>query len=221
MRREAASAVTVGGVRVVRGAGWCGRGGGAGVRLAVGVGYGLAEITGLAWAGCIPVAEAARLVVQCGQVLRACASGTAAMARVTADAETARVLGAAGRLHIAAYEGPRTHVLAGTTAGIRELTWRDAVLGVPVEVLDGGRGPPRCTPPAWPGAPPRCGACRGHELRPATPAADLHDHRPPGYRGGRHGAAAGRAGHPAGAVRPGDGAGGRGRRPDRNGRTRA
>src|SRR5207248_3011379 len=83
------------------------------VRPATGVGYGLAEITGLAWAGCIPAAEAARLVAQCGQVLRACACGTAAMARVTADAETAHALGAPGCLHIAAYEGPRMHGLAG------------------------------------------------------------------------------------------------------------
>ncbi|HEY3650287.1 MAG TPA: acyltransferase domain-containing protein [Streptosporangiaceae bacterium] len=111
-----------------------------GVRPTVGVGYGLAEITALAWAGCIPVAEAARLVAQCGQVLRACACRTAAMARVTADAETARALSAVGRLHIAAYEGPRTHVLAGSTAGVRELTRRAAVLGVPVEVLDGAKG---------------------------------------------------------------------------------
>jgi enediyne polyketide synthase len=111
-----------------------------GVRPAIGVGYGLAEITGLAWAGCIPVAEAARLVAQCGQVLRGCACGTAAMVRVTADTETAHALSAAGRLHIAAYEGPRTHVLAGPTACVRELTRRAAVLGVAVEELDGGKG---------------------------------------------------------------------------------
>ena len=111
-----------------------------GVGPAIGVGYGLAEITGLAWAGCIPMAEAARLVAQRGQVLRACACGTAAMARVTADTETARALSAAGRLHIAAYEGPRTHVLAGSTTCVRELTRRAAVLGVAVEVLDGGKG---------------------------------------------------------------------------------
>ena len=110
-----------------------------GVRPAIGVGYGLAEITGLAWAGCIPMAEAARLVAQCGQVLRACACGTGAMARVTADTETARALSSADRLHIAAYEGPRTHVLAGSTACVRELTRRAAVLGVAVEVLDGGK----------------------------------------------------------------------------------
>jgi acyl transferase domain-containing protein len=62
------------------------------------------------------------------------------MVRVTADTETAHALSAAGRLHIAAYEGPRTHVLAGSTACVRELTRRAAVLGVAVEELDGGKG---------------------------------------------------------------------------------
>jgi len=111
-----------------------------GVRPVAGVGYGLAEITGLTWAGCIPAAEAARLVAQCGQVLRACACGPAAMARITADAEVTRTLSAPGRLYIAAQEGPRTHVLAGAVAGIREMARRAAVLGVAVEVLDGGKG---------------------------------------------------------------------------------
>ncbi|HEY2285804.1 MAG TPA: beta-ketoacyl synthase N-terminal-like domain-containing protein, partial [Streptosporangiaceae bacterium] len=106
-----------------------------GVRPTTGVGYGLAEITGLAWAGCIPAAEAARLVAQCGQVLRACACGTAAMARVTAEEDLARALAAPGRLHIAAYEGPRTHVLAGSTVGVRELARRAGLLKVGVEVL--------------------------------------------------------------------------------------
>jgi enediyne polyketide synthase len=123
-----------------------------GVRPTTGVGYGLAEITGLAWAGCIPAAEAARLVAQCGQVLRACACGTAAMARVTAEEDLARGLAAPGRLHIAAYEGPRTHVLAGSTAGVRELARRAAMLKVGVEVLDSAAamhspGMARCAAP--------------------------------------------------------------------------
>jgi hypothetical protein len=88
-----------------------------GVTPGAAVGYSLGEITGLVWAGCLPAAEAARLVAQCGQVLRGCASGPAAMARVAADAETTRSLGAADRLHIAAYEGTRSHVLAGSTTG--------------------------------------------------------------------------------------------------------
>jgi hypothetical protein len=123
-----------------------------GVRPTTGVGYGLAEITGLAWAGCIPAAEAARLVAQCGQVLRACACGMAAMARVTAEEDLARALAAPGRLHIAAYEGPRTHVLAGSTAGVRELARRAGLLKVGVEVLDSAAamhspGMARCAAP--------------------------------------------------------------------------
>lgn len=106
-----------------------------GVTPGAAVGYSLGEITGLVWASCLPAAEGARLVAQCGQVLRGCGCGPAAMARVAADAETARGLGAADRLHIAAYEGARSHVLAGSTAGIRNLARRAAVDGVPVEVL--------------------------------------------------------------------------------------
>jgi enediyne polyketide synthase len=108
-----------------------------GIKPAVGVGYGLAEITALVWAGCLPAAEAARLVAQRGQVLRACSCGPSAMARVSADADLTRALCGPDRLHIAAYEGPRTHVLAGSTAGIRELARRAATLGMPADVLGG------------------------------------------------------------------------------------
>jgi enediyne polyketide synthase len=108
---------------------------GLGVTPGAAVGYSLGEITGLVWAGCLPAAEAARLVAQCGQVLRGCTCGPAAMARVAADAETARGLGAPDRLHIAAYEGARSHVLAGSTAGIRNLARRAAAAGVAVELL--------------------------------------------------------------------------------------
>ena len=106
-----------------------------GVRLDAGVGYGLGELSGLAWAQCLPAAEAARLAAQCDQVLRGCACHPAAMARIVADAETVRCLCASDRLYVAAYEGPRTHVLAGSAAGIRELTRRAAALGLVVDVL--------------------------------------------------------------------------------------
>jgi enediyne polyketide synthase len=108
-----------------------------GVRPVTGVGYGLGEITGLVWAGSLPAAEAARLTAQCGQVLRACACAPAAMARITADDEVTHALCAPDRLHIAAYEGPRAYVLAGSTAGIRALARRAGTLGVPLEVLGG------------------------------------------------------------------------------------
>ena len=106
-----------------------------GVTPSTAVGYSLGEITGLVWAGCLPATEGARLVAQCGEVLRGCTCGPAAMARVAADAETARGLGTPDGLHLAAYEGARSHVLAGSTAGIRNLTRRAAAAGVTVEVL--------------------------------------------------------------------------------------
>ena len=106
-----------------------------GVRLDAGVGYSLGELSGLAWAQCLPAAEAARLAAQCDQVLRGCACHPAAMARIVADAETAHGLCAPDRLYVAAYEGPRTHVLAGFPAGIRELTRRAAALGIAADVL--------------------------------------------------------------------------------------
>jgi len=106
-----------------------------GVAPGTAVGYSLGEITGLVWAGCLPASEGARLAAQCGEVLRGCTCGPAAMARVAADAETARGLGMPDGLHLAAYEGARSHVLAGSTAGIRNLTRRAAAAGVTVEVL--------------------------------------------------------------------------------------
>jgi enediyne polyketide synthase len=106
-----------------------------GVKPAIGVGYGLGEVTGLAWAGSLPATEAARLVAQYAQVLRGC--GPAAMARITADADVTRALCAPGRLHVAAYEAPGVHVLAGSVTGIRDLARRAESLGVPVEVLAG------------------------------------------------------------------------------------
>jgi enediyne polyketide synthase len=106
-----------------------------GVTPVAAVGYSLGELAGLVWAGCLPGAEAARLAAQRGQVLRGYGDGPAAMARVTADADTARELAAPEGLHIAGYEGARSHLLAGSAASIRNLTRRAAAAGVAVEVL--------------------------------------------------------------------------------------
>ncbi len=106
-----------------------------GVRPGAGVGYSLGELSGLAWADCVPAAEAARLAAQCDQVLRGCACAPAVMVRIAAGADTARGLCAPDRLHVAAYEGPWTHVLAGSTAGVRELSRRAAALGIAAHVL--------------------------------------------------------------------------------------
>ncbi|MGH3224418.1 MAG: ACP S-malonyltransferase, partial [Streptosporangiaceae bacterium] len=107
----------------------------AGARPGAAVGYSLGEITGLVWAGCLPAAEAARLVAQRGQILLGCSTGPAAMARIGADTRAVRALCAPGRLHIAAYEGPRAQVVAGSIAGIRDMVRRAEAAGLAAQVL--------------------------------------------------------------------------------------
>ena len=185
-----------------------------GVTPGTAVGYSLGEITGLVWAGCLPASEGARLVAQCGEVLRGCTCGPAAMARVAADAETARGLGMPDGLHLAAYEGARSHVLAGSTAGIRNLTRRAAGADVTVEVL--GITHALHSPAMASCAAPLRSVFAGtrfaaprRRLSPPSPAArpclldDLTE-------------LAGWPAAPAGALRAGDGAGGRAGRPHRD-----
>src|SRR5580693_8525029 len=107
----------------------------AGVRPGAAVGYSLGEITGLVWADCLPAAEAARLVAQRGQILLGCSTGPAAMARIGADARAVRALCAHGHLHVAAYEGPRAQVVAGSIADIRDMVRRAEAAGLAAEVL--------------------------------------------------------------------------------------
>jgi 3-oxoacyl-(acyl-carrier-protein) synthase len=158
----------------------------AGVRPGAAVGYSLGEITGLVWAGSLAAAEAARLVAQRGQILLGCSSGPAAMARIGADARVARALCAPDRLHIAAYEGPRAQVLAGSIAGIRDMVRRAGAAGVAAEVLgvaSAQHSPAmaRCTAPlrsvlaGTPFAPPQRRLISTITGRPASPDDDIAD----------------------------------------------
>jgi acyl transferase domain-containing protein len=109
---------------------------GLGVASQVAVGYSTGEITGLTWAGCLSEAEAARLVAQRGEVLRASANPQTAMVRVATDAAASRSLCSGTDVVIAAYEGPRAHVLAGSSAGVREVARRAAGRGIARDVLN-------------------------------------------------------------------------------------
>jgi enediyne polyketide synthase len=137
-----------------------------GIVAASAVGYGLGEIAGLVWAGCLPPAEAARLAGLYGRVLQGCTSPATATARVTAGIELTRQLCAQDGLAIAAYEAPDSHLVTGSGDGIRSLIRRCAAAHVCVEVLasTGGLHSPalaRCAAPlravlaATPLAPPR------------------------------------------------------------------
>jgi hypothetical protein len=107
-----------------------------GVTPSAAVGHGLGELAGLVWAGSLSAPEAARFAAQYGQVLGGIARSRTAMVRVAADEAAARALG--GGLVIAAYEGPRAHVLAGPVPAVRETARQAARLGMDAQVLDTG-----------------------------------------------------------------------------------
>jgi enediyne polyketide synthase len=106
-----------------------------GVKAKSAVGYSFGEITGLVWAGCLPLAEAARLAALRARVLRACLNRSAAIARVTAGTAIVRRLCVRYGLHVAAYETPTAHLVAGPGTGIRDLARCGAEAGVIVDVL--------------------------------------------------------------------------------------
>ena len=110
---------------------------GLGVRPAAAVGYGLGELAGLVWAGSLAAPEAVRLLAQHGEVRRGTDAMRIAMARVAAGEAAARSLTATCRLAVAAYDGPRSHVLAGPVPAVRELIRQASALGVTADVLDG------------------------------------------------------------------------------------
>ena len=111
-----------------------------GVQAGAAVGHGLGEITGLVWAGSLSEPDAARLVAQRDAVLSHPDPQRSGMVCVAADASAAQAFCADGELVIAAYNGPRCHVLAGPAAAVREVTRRAARDGVAVRVLAAPHG---------------------------------------------------------------------------------
>jgi hypothetical protein len=107
------------------------------VAASTAVGHGLGELAALVWAGSLSAPEAARLAAQYRQVLRGMSVSRTAMVRIAADEAAAHALSGSG-LVIAAYEGPRSHVLAGPVPAVREAARRAATLGVAADVLDVG-----------------------------------------------------------------------------------
>ena len=109
---------------------------GLGVDAAAAVGHGLGEITGLVWAGCLAETDAARLVAQRAAVLAVPPAEQTAMVCVDTGGAEAEALCAGSDLVIAAYNGPRCHVLAGPAEAVRDLAQRLAEDGVPARLLD-------------------------------------------------------------------------------------
>jgi acyl transferase domain-containing protein len=109
---------------------------GLGVTAVAAAGYGLGEITGLVWAGCLTEAEAARLVTQRAALLAVPSAEQTALVCVDAGRSESEALCADSGLVIAAYNGPRCHVLAGPAAAVHDLAQRLAEDGVPARLLD-------------------------------------------------------------------------------------
>ena len=107
-----------------------------GVTAAAAVGHSLGEISGLVWAGALPETEATRLVAQRAAVISASGARQTAMVSVAADTAESKALCAGTDLVIAAYNGPGWHVLAGSVAGVREVTRRAERQGIRAVVLD-------------------------------------------------------------------------------------
>ncbi len=107
-----------------------------GVQATAALGHGVGEITGLVWAGSLAESDAAPLVVQRAAVLARPGARRTAMICVAADADTALALLPGGELTIAAYHGPRCHVLAGPADPVHDVARRAAEAGIQAYVLD-------------------------------------------------------------------------------------
>jgi enediyne polyketide synthase len=107
-----------------------------GVRATAALGHGVGEITGLVWAGSLAESDAAALVAQRAAVLAAPGTRRTAMICLAADADAALALQPGGELVIAAYHGPRCHVLAGPADAVHDVARRAADTGIQAYVLD-------------------------------------------------------------------------------------
>jgi hypothetical protein len=106
-----------------------------GVLPAACVGYGLGELSALAWAGSLPAQEVARLTALRAEVLRAAPRNTG-VARVFADAGATGELARETGLSLAAQEGPRQHLLTGARTALMRLRSLAGSRGIRVGVLD-------------------------------------------------------------------------------------
>ena len=137
-----------------------------GLDATAGVGHGLGEITGLVWAGCLSEADATRLVALRAALLEAPPAERTALVCVDADGEQARRLCAGSGLVIAAYNGPRCHVLAGPVAAVRDLARRLAEDSIPARLVDSPQG---CYSPAMADrVPPMRSIVREFSFRPPS-----------------------------------------------------
>lgn len=106
-----------------------------GVRPVAAVGHSLGEFAALVWAGCLSAEEAARLVSERGRVMNRDGAANTGMVSVGVDEAGARALCEDTGLVVAAFNGPRSHVLAGPLPDVHAVADHAAARGVPTRVL--------------------------------------------------------------------------------------
>ena len=108
---------------------------GLGVTAAAAIGHGAGELTALAWAGCMSGQDAGVLAGERDRIVRDHRGTGTAMLNLAADAASCRALCEGTELVIAAYNGPRAHLLAGPAGHVRTVAERAAAKGIASAVI--------------------------------------------------------------------------------------
>ncbi|OKK06630.1 hypothetical protein AMK26_11595 [Streptomyces sp. CB03234] len=106
-----------------------------GVTATAAVGHSLGEVTALVWSGALSVRDGFRLVRARGTLMAALGASGTGMLSLRTEASAARALCAGTELVVAAYNGPRSVVVAGPVADLREVAARAERAGVARTVL--------------------------------------------------------------------------------------
>ena len=108
---------------------------GLGVTAAAAIGHSAGELTALAWAECMSGQDAGLLAGERDRILRDHRGAGTAMLNLAADAAGCRALCDGTELVIAAYNGPRAHLLAGSAAHVHTVAGRAAAKGIASTVI--------------------------------------------------------------------------------------
>ncbi|ORT55439.1 type I polyketide synthase [Streptomyces sp. CB03238] len=111
-----------------------------GVTATAAVGHSLGEITALVWSGALSVRDGFRLVRARGRLMAALGASGTGMLSLRTEPSAALALCAGTGLVVAAYNGPRSVVVAGPVADLREVAERAERAGVARTVLPVSHG---------------------------------------------------------------------------------
>lgn len=111
-----------------------------GVTASAAVGHSLGEITALVWSGALSVRDSFRLVRARGRLMAALGTSGTGMLSLRTEPAAALALCAGTDLVVAAYNGPRSVVVAGPVADLREVAGRADRAGIARTLLPVSHG---------------------------------------------------------------------------------